>query len=165
MSAPILREARQDEFAAIGDLLTAAYREYAARMEPGGWDRMARNLATAPTNIPGAINVVAEIDGALSAFVTYIPPGFSDGVRFPKDWASIRLLGVAPTARGRGLARALAEECLRRARADGAATIGLHTSEAMVTARAMYERMGFVVVRELEPIYGLRYWAFRRELA
>jgi ribosomal protein S18 acetylase RimI-like enzyme len=34
-------------------------------------------------------------------------------------------------------------ECLRRARADGAKTMGLHTTTLMEVARAMYVRLGF----------------------
>jgi hypothetical protein len=40
-------------------------------------------------------------------------------VIFPRAWASLRLLGVAPAARD-----------------QGAAPIGLHTGEAMTTASA-----------------------------
>jgi len=35
----------------------------------------------------------------------------------------------------------------------------------MVTARALYEQMGFVVVSELPRRFGLRYWLFRKDLA
>ena len=34
-------------------------------------------------------------------------------------------------------------ECLLRARADGATTMGLHTTKLMDVARAMYLRLGF----------------------
>src|SRR6185369_10496472 len=43
----------------------------------------------------------------------------------------IRLVAVAPEARGRGIAKALVEECIRRARAQGASEVGLHTSRSM----------------------------------
>jgi hypothetical protein len=38
-------------------------------------------------------------------------------------------------------------------------------SEAMTTARGLYERMGFVVDGDLPANFGLRYWRFRRSLA
>src|SRR5881397_172598 len=56
---------------------------------------------------------------------------------WPDGWASIRLLGVLPEARGLGLGGALMAECLRRARADGATMMGLHTTTLMDVARAM----------------------------
>ena len=101
---------------------------------------------------------------ALDAVVFYFPPGRSDGVIFPRDWASLRLLGVAPAARGRGLSRLLTEWCIARARDQGATRIGLHTSEVMTTARGLYECMGFVVDGDLSMNFGLRYWRFRLDL-
>jgi ribosomal protein S18 acetylase RimI-like enzyme len=46
--------------------------------------------------------------------------------------------------RGRGVGRALVAECVRRARAMGAAALGLHTSASMTAAIALYEGLGFV---------------------
>jgi ribosomal protein S18 acetylase RimI-like enzyme len=42
------------------------------------------------------------------------------------------------------VARALVLECVRRARAAGETTLGLHTSQSMHAARRLYERLGFV---------------------
>jgi ribosomal protein S18 acetylase RimI-like enzyme len=50
---------------------------------------------------------------------------------------------VSRAARGRGIGQALMDECLRRARAGGATSIGLHTSDSLRAAVRMYERMGF----------------------
>ena len=55
----------------------------------------------------------------------------------------VRLVAVDPPERGRGIARALMAECLRRARASGATEIGLHSSRSMQGAIRMYTRMGF----------------------
>jgi GNAT superfamily N-acetyltransferase len=112
----------------------------------------------------------AEIVGVcgpddFEAVVFYFPPGKSDGVLFSRDWASLRLLAVAPAARGRGLARRLTDWCIARARLQGATRLGLHTSEAMTTARNLYERMGFVIDGDLPRNFGLRYWRFRLDLA
>jgi len=52
-------------------------------------------------------------------------------------------LYVAPAERGRGLGRALLVATLDEARARGADTIDLGTSEDDVAARGLYESMGF----------------------
>jgi hypothetical protein len=93
------------------------------------------------------------------------------------DHASVRCLllevyadyaeRIGPDAWARlqdGLARRLTEWCIERARQQGAMEIGLHTSEAMTTARGLYQRMGFVVDGDLPTNFGLRYWRFRRSL-
>jgi GNAT superfamily N-acetyltransferase len=66
------------------------------------------------------------------------------------DWPELRMLAVAPEARGLGLGRALVDECARRARAAGHAYLGLHTEDVMAVAVRMYERAGFARMPELD---------------
>ncbi|MDP9458143.1 MAG: GNAT family N-acetyltransferase [Actinomycetota bacterium] len=74
-------------------------------------------------------------------------------------------MAVSPANRGEGLGEALMKECLRRAGANGAAEVGVQTSELMVAARPMYERMEFVRREELPPMFGVRYWSLSLELS
>jgi hypothetical protein len=53
------------------------------------------------------------------------------------DLPELRLLGGAGGTRP-GVGQALVDECVRRARASGAAALGLHTSESMRVAIRMY---------------------------
>jgi ribosomal protein S18 acetylase RimI-like enzyme len=82
-------------------------------------------------------------------------------------WPELRLLAVSPGARGLGVGRALVDECVRRARAAGAADLGLHSSKSMRAALRMYEQMGFVRAPEHDffPPGGETVWAFRLPLA
>jgi len=159
-----IRPATPRELPDLAQFVVDAYSEFSTRLSAGNWTAMQANLRRAIMSPGGGLPLVAEMDGAVGGFVMYYPPGQSDGVLFPREWASIRLLGVSHGMRGRGLGRDLMKECLHRAEADGAATVGLHTSELMDTARAMYERMGFAVVRELERRVGARYWLFKLDL-
>jgi GNAT superfamily N-acetyltransferase len=152
------------DHAAVGGLLTEAYADYAGRMGDEAWTRLRDGLVQAAERLTDAEIAGVRGEGGLDAAVFYFPPGRSDGVIFPRDWASLRLLAVAHRARGRGLSRALTEWCIARARSDGAGRIGLHTSEAMTTARALYERMGFVVDGDLPMAFGLQYWRYRLDL-
>jgi len=43
-------------------------------------------------------------------------------------------------------------------------TIALHTSEFMDAARHIYEGLGFIMVKEIPPRYGKRYWLYRLDL-
>lgn len=99
--------------------------------------------------------VVAEDDGRIVGCVGYIPPGRSRNAVFERDWAALRFMAVDPNARGLGISRALAEECARRAKRDGASHLALFTSPAMAIAIAMYKRMGFRFVRRIDPVYGM----------
>jgi len=78
----------------------------------------------------------------------------------------VRLLAVAPEARGKGVGVALMRECVARARASGAARLTLHTTEMMQAAVRLYERMGFVRAPEIDfrPAPGIVVKGYRLEL-
>ena len=54
--------------------------------------------------------------------------------------------------------------CIDNARENGEKIIGLHTSEVMDTARHMYESLGFTVYKEIDRIFGVRYWLYNMNL-
>lgn len=154
-----VRDARKGELDAVSVLLLDAYTEYMPA--PGattpaearaGWEEYRKNIADVWSRAPISSTIVAERDGELLGSVNYYAPGQSDsaGNAWPDGWASVRLLGVSPAARGMGVGRALMDECLRRARVDGATTLGLHTTVLMNVARAMYLRLGFTRVSEYD---------------
>jgi ribosomal protein S18 acetylase RimI-like enzyme len=71
-------------------------------------------------------------------------------------------LYVVPERRGQGLGRALMEEAMDVARAEGATYMDLGTSEEDVAARALYESLGFSN-REGKPDGPVNYY-YEREL-
>ena len=75
------------------------------------------------------------------------------------------MLAVSPQHRGQGIGRQLSLECVRRAKQDKAEVVGLHTSELMVAARRMYERLGFQQEIELPRLLGIKYWRYVLKLA
>jgi GNAT superfamily N-acetyltransferase len=94
------------------------------------------------------------------------PDGFAQ-LRF-RPWvydglhSYLEELYVVPEMRGRGLGRALLEAALETAREAGATTMELGTSEDDVTARALYEKLGFIN-REGGPDGPVMYF-YEREL-
>ena len=141
-----IRDARADERATIRDLTLAAYAEYATIMTPTAWAAL-RQAVLAGLEAEGAVErIVAEQDGALlGSVMLYSPAANAYGdVVAGVGWPELRLLAVAPAARGQGVGAALVGECMRRAQHAGASALGLHTSESLQAAIRMYERMGFV---------------------
>jgi ribosomal protein S18 acetylase RimI-like enzyme len=120
-------------------------------------------------NMAGLANtgeiIVAELDQQIVGAVAYIGPGRPKAEFFNPEWPIMRMLVVAPTARGLGVGRALVDECLRRARRDGASVFALHTSELMQVALPMYQRMGFEWAASVPDIHGVRYAVYLKKLA
>jgi GNAT superfamily N-acetyltransferase len=152
MSNLTLRDARPSERAAITELTLAAYQEYAAPMGPH-WENYRENIVTTLADVTPASQLVAEQDGALVGTVLVYPRGtvFSDEENsFTLPAPEVRLLAVAPEARGQGIGKALMQECIRRARAAREPVLSLHTTDLMQSAMQMYERMGFVRTPETD---------------
>ena len=57
--------------------------------------------------------------------------------------AGFRLLGVAPTARGKGIGKLLTQECIQKAADNKRTQLIIHSTLAMKTAWEMYEKLGF----------------------
>jgi DNA-binding MarR family transcriptional regulator/GNAT superfamily N-acetyltransferase len=64
--------------------------------------------------------------------------------------AQLRLFLVERAARGHGIGKGLAEECIRFARVAGYRKVVLWTNSILVAARGIYEALGFRLVRQ-EP--------------
>ena len=125
-----------------------AYAEYLrfGDEEPGWIDYVSNEVPDISSRSDDTLIVAENGSGEMLACVTYVAPGRSPITKqgLPVEWAAIRLLAVDPGARGLGMGRSLAEECITRARVDGASVVGLHTVGEMEVAQGLYERMGFV---------------------
>jgi ribosomal protein S18 acetylase RimI-like enzyme len=147
-----IRDARDDERGAIRELTLRAYAEYTTIMEPVTWAGLEQAIHAALASDAPVERIVADDHGTLIGSVMLYPPATKayGNMLAELSWPEVRLVSVAPESRGRGVARALMDECLRRARRTGATAIGLHTSRSMRAATAMYTRMGFVRVPEFD---------------
>lgn len=74
-------------------------------------------------------------------------------VKADEETAKLRLLLLAPKARGLGLGRRLVEECLAFARFAGYRRVVLWTNDSLVAARSIYAKAGFAIVAT-EPETG-----------
>ena len=138
-----VRPARPTEYEALGELVAAAYRTLPDRDLPAsrGYEPVLRDVAGRAER---SVVLAAELDGELVGSVTYVPGPGPDSETDDPDAAEIRMLAVAPTARGRGVGRALVEACIGLARDAGRRRLVLHTRAVMEDARHIYESLGFM---------------------
>ena len=127
----------------------AAYQEYASQVPI--WGPYRQNILATLANPRPATQLVAERHGTLVGTVLLYPASPA-GAAAPGQgrWPEVRLLAVAPSARGQGVAHALMQECVRRAREAKADALTLHTMSAMQAALRLYTRMGFHPAPELD---------------
>ena len=158
-----IRDARPGELAAIGAVTLAAYGEYFPPEPWGPWIGYREDLGAVERRASESEQIVAVLEGSIVGAVAFYPVGTDEGAQGrPADWASIRYLAVHPDARGRGIARALTEECIRRARERGSKVVGLMTGNFMAAAQKLYDSMGFVRIPELDEtpapgVVGMQY--------
>jgi GNAT superfamily N-acetyltransferase len=134
-----IRDARPDEFTALGRLLVEVY----------------SGLAGFPTEAaqPQYYELLADIGRF------YGSGGTATSV---KNASGIRLLGVSTRYRNLGAGRALTQACIELARKAGRAEVILHTTRAMQVAWRLYESLGFVRSEDLDfsqqglPVFGFR---------
>jgi GNAT superfamily N-acetyltransferase len=84
---------------------------------------------------------IAEVDGERAGCIFCVAGSSS-------DVAKLRILLVAPHARGLGVGARLVDECLRFARTAGYRRVGLWTNDVLASARKIYQGTGFRLVDE-----------------
>ncbi|HLT68944.1 MAG TPA: GNAT family N-acetyltransferase [Acidimicrobiales bacterium] len=143
MLALQIRPVRAEEHAALGELTVAAYAWADPRTLDDGYADELRDVAGRAR----AAVVLAAVDGATGEVlggVTFVPDVANPLAEFTEpDAAGIRMLAVAPHARGRGVGEALTRACIDRARAGGRRQIVLHSTDRMTAAHRLYTRLGF----------------------
>ena len=147
-----IRVARPGDGDAARRATLAAFQQYAAVMPPPRWEGYRENILATLADPAPAQHLVAEMEGVILGSVLLYPPGtaFSTPDEGPLACPEVRLLAVAPEARGQGIGTALMKECIRRARRLGVVCLNLHTTDMMQVAMRMYERMGFVRAPDLD---------------
>ncbi|HSP02855.1 MAG TPA: GNAT family N-acetyltransferase [Acidimicrobiales bacterium] len=158
-----IRPARPEEFAALGQLTLEAYRT----VGPQSATYEAELVDVAHRAEHATVLVAADDDGTLLGCLTLVLPGPNvlSEHREPEA-ASIRMLGVAPSARGRGIGEALTLAAMAEARAVGAKTMVLHSATDMTAAHRLYRRLGFTRDESLDwvPEPDVELLGFRRAL-
>jgi GNAT superfamily N-acetyltransferase len=160
-----IRAARPEEYEEAGRVTADAYREFAP---PGdhGWETYLGEIADVAGRAGRTWVLVAAEDGAILGSATVEMDdrvlGDDDEV-LPPEMACLRMLGVDPAARGRGVGRALVDGSIDLARAQGKSVMTLRTTDTMHAARRLYRSMGFEPDPARDVVFdsGFRLIAFR----
>jgi GNAT superfamily N-acetyltransferase len=133
----VLRDIRLEALRDAPSAFASSYQEEAARGEAHWRGRISRG-------------------GTFLAYVPEVstsePAGLIGG--YQEDPATVELVSmyVRPRARGRGVGDALVETVIAWARDKSAADVHLWVTETNARARALYERCGFTLTGERQPV-------------
>ncbi|WP_031465240.1 GNAT family N-acetyltransferase [Sciscionella sediminilitoris] len=166
-----IRLAEPAEYPAVGELTLEAYA--ADGFDAPEADYAAVLLDAADRARAAELYVAAEADGTLLGTATYCagPSANSAGSSYAEiagpGEADLRMLGVTPAARGRGIGEALVRHALRRAGEQGLDALVLSSAEYMHAAHRLYDRIGFshVPERDWRPIPSVLLHVYRAEPA
>lgn len=140
-AAVVVREAATDaEIDAAGRVVAAAYRAIGFTRESYLDQLSDASDRAASARLLVAVDPAGQVLGSVTFTLAGQP--YSEVSR-PGE-AEFRMLGVDPAAGGRGVGQALVRGCIERARTAGASALAICTTQRMATARALYERFGFV---------------------
>jgi ribosomal protein S18 acetylase RimI-like enzyme len=157
----MIREARPDERARVGELRVTAYRDLGMLSEG---DRYAQTLRTLGFDGPSTVLVATDDDQAggpggtvILGTITVEPFGPHSELARDEGEADIRAFAVDPRAQGRGVGRALLQAVVADAAKGGLRRLRLCTQPAMTTAQRLYAGAGFARTPDLdfEPVPGL----------
>lgn len=134
-----------EEYDEAGRVTMEAYREFFP--PDGSWGDYPERLADVKGRAERALVLVAVEDGRVLGTTTLEIDGRIEAGRerdpLSPGEAHIRMLGVDPGARRRGVGRLLVEASIEEARRAGKSILTLNTTERMESAMKMYESMGF----------------------
>ena len=157
-----LRDYQSSDAENLNRIAVSAFDQF--RDHYNDWPAMRAGLSkTSDLGVSGEV-IIAELQGTFAGAVAYFGPNSQKAAFFDQRWPIIRMLVADPAFRGKGIGRALSEECIARARRDGSPIIALHTSPIMTVALPMYLMMGFVKTYDAPPIFGVAYAVYTKAL-
>jgi ribosomal protein S18 acetylase RimI-like enzyme len=153
---------RDGELTRAGEATAAAYREFAVPPSPG-WEAYLARIADVAGRSERATVLVASTGGMIAGSATLEIDGRMNPAStepLAPDEAHLRMLGVDPAHRGRGIGRSLVLACITLASERGKGRLTLDTAPAMTAARQLYTALGFTFEGERDTpdgVHLLRY--------
>lgn len=164
-----IRNAKQEEFERIGELLVEVYSAlhgFPKIEEQPDYYTMLKNVGKLTDNpnieLLIAISEQNHIGGAVVYFHDMKDYGSGGTATKEKNACGFRLLGVDPETRGFGLGKMLTQACIKKGVDSTCETMVIHTTNSMKLAWKMYERLGFKRANDLDfmqgilPVFGFR---------
>ena len=155
----MIREARPDEHALVGELRVAAYRARGLLQEGSGYADTLRGFGFGGDC---AVLVADDESGRVVGTITLEPFGPDSELALDEAEGDIRAFAVDARAQGQGVGRQLLHAVIEHAAQRGLRRLRLCTMPAMEAAQHLYAATGFARTpdRDFEPSPGVTLRAY-----
>ncbi|MFD1607961.1 GNAT family N-acetyltransferase [Oceanobacillus luteolus] len=146
ISNPVsVNELLREDMENVRRVLIESYQQYESYFPPQAWEDYLKRIVSSIDNPNVDKILVAKLDQEVLGTLQLFQSG-EKAYAIPElkiEAPIIRLLGVHPRARGRGVGHALLNTVIHDAKALGESSIYLHTTDFMHHAIKIYEKLGF----------------------
>ncbi|MEZ4983944.1 MAG: GNAT family N-acetyltransferase [Saprospiraceae bacterium] len=161
------REGNTKDLKQLREVALASYGVFEKELTKENWEIFFKNLDSEDsyTHILKISKCfVCEMDDKIVGVAYFVPSGNPTEI-FEASWSYLRMVGVHPDYQGNGIGHQLTQLCIEFAKQSNEQVIALHTSEFMNSARYVYEKLGFKKIKELQPLFGKKYWLYQMMLS
>ncbi len=149
----VVRDAKETDLVLIKSIRWEAYQEHESKVPAEHWAVLSNSFDQDYSLTEGVQQMVAEVDGEVVGTVVLFPGkmvAYKDLTSKALEYPELRMLAVSSNCRGKGVAKALVQECIHRSKKQGYHAMGLHTADFMENAIHLYKSLGFQRMKELD---------------
>lgn len=158
-----IRQGNIDDLEQVKKLALTEWSQYEKILTPENWAKLFATLTDENTFFDLLLNAESFICtnelNEVVGFSFLVSSGNPNDI-YNEHQSYIRFVTVSGKHSGQNIGRLLTESCIEKAKENNEKLIALHTSEFMNAARHIYEKLGFKIIKELEPRLGKKYWLY-----
>jgi ribosomal protein S18 acetylase RimI-like enzyme len=158
-----IRNGNINDLAPVKQLGKNTWKQFQKDLTPKNWEKLSSLLSNEnlyKNLLENSISFVCENETGEIIGMSFLVTSGNPTEIYNEEQCYIRFVTVSEKYKGLKIGQKLTEECIDFARENGENKIALHTSEFMNKARHIYEKLGFEIIKEIEPRYGKKYWLY-----
>ena len=162
-----IRKGHINDLTFVKQLVQNTWKQFENNLTTKNWDKLSSSISNENLYkdlLQNSISFICENETGEVIGMSFLVASGNPTEIYNKEQCYIRFVTVSEKYKGLKLGQKLTEACIECAKKSGEKKIALHTSEFMDKARYIYEKLGFKIIKEIEPRYGKKYWLYEMSL-
>lgn len=162
-----IRKGHINDLTFVKQLVQNTWKQFENNLTTKNWDKLSSSISNENLYkdlLQNSISFICENETGEVIGMSFLVASGNPTEIYNKEQCYIRFVTVSEKYKGLKLGQKLTEACIEFAKNNGEKKIALHTSEFMDKARYIYEKLGFKIIKEIEPRYGKKYWLYEMSL-